>query len=167
MNLGHIKPGSRVFIDANIFIYHFTDRSEESSNFLSRCEKGEVYGFTSTNVLLEVLHHLMMIEAVSRGLVKPPNVLRKLEKDPAKVRLLSEYFIYTLKIPDMGIDVMPISFDAIVKSQPVRASYGLLVNDSLAVAMMQEKAVRDLASGDKTFSRVKGLSVYSPADLVP
>jgi len=71
MRLDSIEPGSEVFIDANIFIYHFTGVSDESSNLLSRCEQGNLTGITSLNVLFEVLHCLMMVEAVRKKLVKP------------------------------------------------------------------------------------------------
>lgn len=35
MGLSDIEAGSGVFVDANIFIYHFTGVSEECSNLLS------------------------------------------------------------------------------------------------------------------------------------
>jgi predicted nucleic acid-binding protein len=37
MRLDEIEPGEKCFIDANIFIYHFTGASEECSSFLTRC----------------------------------------------------------------------------------------------------------------------------------
>ena len=39
MKLDEIKTGSEVFIDANIFIYHFTGVSDECGDFLNRCEQ--------------------------------------------------------------------------------------------------------------------------------
>jgi len=88
LRLGRIEAGSEAFIDANIFIYHFTGVSDESS----RCEEGELTGVTSVNVLLEVLHCLMMIEAVNKKLVSPPNILKKLKKSPGKIKQLLDYF---------------------------------------------------------------------------
>ena len=64
--------GASIFIDANIFIYHFTGVSEECSEFLTRCESREITGQTSINVILEVLHRLMMVEAVTKNLVSRP-----------------------------------------------------------------------------------------------
>ncbi|MCP4680714.1 MAG: type II toxin-antitoxin system VapC family toxin [Desulfobacterales bacterium] len=78
MKLAEIKAGSEIFIDSNIFIYHFTGVSDECSNFLGRCERGELIAMTSVNVILEVLHRLMMVEAVRKNLVKPPNIIKKL-----------------------------------------------------------------------------------------
>lgn len=165
MTLDRIGGGSEVFIDANIFIYHFTGVSDQSSHFLSRCEAGELRGVTSINVLLEVLHRLMMIEAIRRKLVQPPNIVKKLRKSPEKIKQLSEYFINTEKIPEMGIIVKPISIETILKSQIYRAGYGLMVNDSLIVTCMEEEGIKGLASNDDGFLKVPGLSVYKPTDV--
>jgi len=61
-----LPAGQTVFIDANIFIYHFTGLSQECSSFLERCERGELWGVTAVHIILEVLHRLMMIEAVTK-----------------------------------------------------------------------------------------------------
>jgi predicted nucleic acid-binding protein len=54
-----IPARSRVFIDSNIFIYHFLDLSEDCSNLLERAERREIRAYASTVVLGEVLHKLM------------------------------------------------------------------------------------------------------------
>jgi uncharacterized protein len=45
--LDQIEEGSRVFIDASIFIYHFTGMSLKCRLLLERCEQGRVAGITS------------------------------------------------------------------------------------------------------------------------
>jgi predicted nucleic acid-binding protein len=166
MRLDRVEGGSEVFIDANIFIYHFTGVSDQSSHFLSRCEAEDLRGITCINVLLEVLHRLMMIEAIRRNLVQPPNIVKKLRKSPQKIKQLSEYFINTQKIPEMGIIVKPVSNEAILRSQIYRAGYGLMVNDSLIVTCMEEEGIKGLASNDDGFLKVPGLSVYKPTDVI-
>ena len=103
LRLDEIPSGTECFVDANIFIYHFSGVSGECSKFLRRCEEGDIVGVTATNVVLEVLHRLMMIEAVRKGLITPPNVLKKLQKSPAIVRELGDYFSNVEKISRMGI----------------------------------------------------------------
>src|SRR5262245_52369529 len=49
MKLEEVPRGERVFVDANIFIYHFTRLSLECRAFLSRCESGEVQAFTGVH----------------------------------------------------------------------------------------------------------------------
>jgi predicted nucleic acid-binding protein len=57
-----IPSGSRVFVDSNIFIYHFLDLSDRCTAFLERISAHKLRGFTSTVVMAEVLHKLMIAE---------------------------------------------------------------------------------------------------------
>ena len=165
MKLDEIKTDSEVFIDANIFIYHFTGVSKKCGDFLNRCEQGDLTAITSVNVILEVLHRLMMVEAVKKNLVKPPNIVRKLNQIPEKIRGLNEYFVNTQKINEMGIEIRPVTFETVIKSQMVRMAYGLMVNDSVIVASMQEEGLKLLATSDTGFEKVDEILVYSPEDV--
>jgi len=165
MRLDEIKEGSEVFIDANIFIYHFTGVSDECCDFLTRCEQGDLTAITSVNVLLEVLHRLMMVEAVKKNLVKPPNIVKKLSKDQSKVKGLNEYFMNTQKISDMGIEIKPVTIETIIKSHMVRLAYGLMVNDSVIAASMQEEEINLLATNDTGFEIIDEILVCSPGDI--
>jgi predicted nucleic acid-binding protein len=165
MKLSEIKAGSEVFVDSNIFIYHFTGVSDECSDFLSRCEREELIGITSVNVILEVLHRLMMVEAVSKNIVKPPNIVKKLNKSPQKIKRLNEYFVNTEKIQDMGIEIKPLIFETIIKSHVVRLTSGLMVNDSVIIASMKKEGVKLLATNDKVLKNLDEIDVYSPEDI--
>lgn len=165
MKLDSLKAKSTVFIDANIFIYHFTGVSDESSFFLSQCESGMFNGVTSANVIFEVLHRLMMVEAVQKRLVHPPNLVTKLKKHPEKIKQLHDYFANTQKIEQMGILIRPISATIILKSQNNRIRYGLMVNDSIIVTIMEEEGISYLATKDKGFHSVAGITVLSPQDI--
>jgi len=165
MNLDDIPAGETVFIDSNIFIYHFTGASGQCSDLLSRCEQKELTGITLTNVLLEVLHRLMMVEAVSKKLVEPPNIVKKLNRKPALVRQLGDYYFNTLKIFEMGIEVRPIRYDTFLKSEFYRSKYGFLVNDSIIAAALQTEKAACLATRDDAFLPVLELAVYQPDDL--
>jgi len=166
MKLSEFKAGETVFIDANIFIYHFTGVSEDCTLFLKRCEEGDLTGVTGMNILIEVLHRLMMIEAVTKGFAKPGDVAKKLKKEPDVVRKLTDYETNTLSIMDIGIELLPISEDTIKSSFQYRRKYGLLVNDSLTTAMMDLEGIINLATMDKDFLRVEGIRVYSPQDVI-
>ena len=96
---------STVFIDANIFVYHFTAASVWCRRLLDRCATGRVYGITSLPVLFEVAHRLMIIEAQQDQLVRGSNPGEKLARAPAIVRKLHRYEQWTLAIPRMGIEV--------------------------------------------------------------
>jgi len=165
MKLDEIKTDSEVFVDSNIFIYHFTGVSDECGNFLNRCEQRDLTAITSVNVILEVLHRLMMVEAVKKNLVKPPNIVRKLNESPKKIKALNEYFLNTQKINEMGVAIRPVTFETVMKSHMVRMTYGLMVNDSIIAASMQEEGLNLLATNDTGFEKVDEILVYSPEDV--
>lgn len=91
MILTELPDGDSVFIDANIFIYHFGGRSPECKAFLERCARRELLGYTATPVLAEVLHRLMVAEAIMKGLVTAKTAVRKLGETPALVKQLTQY----------------------------------------------------------------------------
>lgn len=47
------------------------------------CQKGLARGVTSVHIVLEVLHRLMMLEAVGKGLVGGNNIAQKLRAHPS------------------------------------------------------------------------------------
>ena len=68
MLLSDLEDGSSVFVDANIFIYHFSKGSKlnpASSKFLERIEEQKINGFTSIAIIQEVAHRMMIVEAAS------------------------------------------------------------------------------------------------------
>jgi predicted nucleic acid-binding protein len=165
LNLSDIPARSKVFIDANIFIYHFTGVSDQCSDFLKRCEIKEIKAFSSVNVLLEVLHRLMMVEVVRKNQLKPPNLVKKLQKNAQLIKNIDEYFSNTKKIIDMGIEIIHLDQKSFVESQYFRKNHGLLVNDSLVLSAMKEKKIKILASNDDAFLSIGMIDVFQPADV--
>ncbi len=163
--LDQIPDGQRVFIDASIFIYHFTGASPDCQTFLEHCERGRVAGFTSVTALAEVTHRLMTIEAVAKGLVSPGNVVRRLREKPAIVRELHTYQDQVELIPLMGIVVLDLDLEILSVAAGIRYRYGLLVNDSLLAASAISQGIAAMASGDSDFERVEQLQRFRPADL--
>lgn len=164
-SLAELTAEQAVFVDANIFIYHFTGLSQECSDFLGRCERGDLWGVTGIHILLEILHRLMMVEAVSKGLVAPGNVAKKLREKPHVVEQLVDYQIQTEAILEMGIDVVGLTSKHVKNSSLYRRRDGLLVNDSLTVSAMEIEGILNLATADCDFARVETIQVYSPQDL--
>lgn len=163
--LEEINSDKSVFVDATIFIYHFTGSSTECREFLRKCEKGELRAVTSVTVLAEATHRLMMIEAVSRKLVTAGNVAQKLRKSPATVKKLRLYQEQVEKIPLLGIEIIPLDLGIVLSAAALRAKCGLMPNDSLIVAAALARGIEQLASADSDFAAIDGITVYRPADL--
>ena len=167
MRLSEATAGSTVFIDANIFVYHFLGLSEECSGLLLRCAREELTGLTCVSVYLEMLHRLMCVEAVQSGLVTPGNVVRKLQRRPHIVTELSRYHHRAEQIPKMGIEILPLAPSLVTMSHEGRAQHGLLVNDSIILAEMKEQGVRLLATNDQVFNDIPQIVVARPEDVEP
>lgn len=105
MRFDELPDDRTIFLDANIFIYHFTGASPECSGLLKRCEDGTVHGVTLITTVLEVLHRLMAVEAVSKGLITPGQVAKKLKEHPAVVKQLSDYYDRVGTVEKMGIRI--------------------------------------------------------------
>ena len=85
-----IPGGTKIFVDSNILIYHFLGVSEACTDFLERVRIGDVEGYTSTIVLAEVLHRLMIAEAVEKYGVKPKKAVRLLKENPEIIPVLEK-----------------------------------------------------------------------------
>ncbi|MBE3598726.1 MAG: PIN domain-containing protein [Limnochordaceae bacterium] len=163
--LTELPAGASVYIDANIFVYHFTGMSQQVRTFLSRCERHEVAANAGTLVLLEVLHRLMVIEARHKGLVSGANPVRQLEQHPDRVRALSEYQFHTQAIPAMGVHILDLPGDWLTRSLELRQRYGLLTTDSVIALEMLDHGIPFIASADPAFDRVPGVTRLAPTDL--
>jgi predicted nucleic acid-binding protein len=167
MQLDRIPDRQRVYLDATVCIYHFSGASAQCTRFLERCERGAIAGVTSAHVLAEVAHRLMTIEAVRRGLVTPGNVAAKLRKHPEVVRQLSVYQTNLDFLGAIGLEILPLDHHTLTGSATFRREHGLLVNDALTAALLHNAQIQAIATSDRDFLRVPGLTVCLPTDLSP
>lgn len=165
MTFSDLKRGDSIFIDANIFIYTFGARSNECKEILLKCAKGELRGYTLTSILSEVLHRLMIAEAIEKGYITTKNPVKSLRENPEIIKGLSTYSRNVEQIGKMNIKIIPLTNELIVKSSKVRRNYGLLTNDSLVITAMKDFGLSKIATNDTDFNHIKWLQVYSPSDL--
>jgi uncharacterized protein len=165
MDLADLRDGDRVFIDANIFIYHFGGRSRECKALLERCARRALLGYTSTPVLAEVRHRRMVAEAIATGFVTARTAVRKLGETPEIVKQLTQYQDDVRKIPQMRLTIFPLTLDIVQASAEVWKSEGLLTNDSFVVACMREQGLTQLATANGDFDRIGGMTIYKSTEL--
>ena len=163
--LEDVPDRTRLFIDATIFIYHFTGVSPQCRRVLERCEAGRLKAATSVITVAELAHRLMMIEAVQRRLVSEGNVVRKLRERPSVVQKLHSYAEQVGRVPLMGIEVIPVDLKTLFGSRELRDRYGLMVNDSFIARSAIDAGYPAVASADPDFARVDALQLYVPTDL--
>ena len=106
-----------------------------------------------------------MIEAVERRLVAAGNVARKLARRPDVIRRLSIHEASVQAIPAMRIEVLTVTEATMRLALRHQARHGLLTNDSLVVASMQQQGRRLLATADRRLADVDEVEIRVPADL--
>ncbi len=160
-----IPSGAVVAIDANVFLYHFTGQSAESTKVLSRIDSGDIGGVTTQPVLAEVLHRRMIMEAVEQGAVSPGNPARRLREHPEIVKGLVQYQRDVTGLYSIGLRVFPTPGRALIDSYHFRRAYGLLTNDSLLAATLVHNGISTLVTADRDFLRVQELEVMLVEDV--
>lgn len=161
----NIPTGAKVFIDSNIFIYHFLSKhilSESCTNILKNIEDGIYHGYTSVVVLKEVLHILMLSDVIELYDLKPNSAVAYLKKHPEVVRELTKPSDSIEKIEQMNIVVLPLTDIDIIKSRIIRENYGLLTNDSVNLFLIQNHNISYIATNDTDFDNIKHIHVFKP-----
>jgi len=167
MFLSDLEKGNSIFIDSNVFIYHFSKESrfnQACSNFLEYIEAGSMSGFTSISIVQEVTHRMMIIEAV--GLlpgIKPKDMVKSLKRDSGTVKKLVNHQGIPSKIASFNLEIISPGIEAIVRSQQMKKRYGFLSNDALTLQIMEDLNIKSLASNDTDFERVDFITLYRPS----
>ncbi len=157
-----IPPGTTVFIDTNIFLFAFWQQQPLAhicNTFLQRVKNEEIQGKTSSAVVAEIAHRVMIWEA--RKLF-PKATVAYLQKHPEKVRLLKQHLAVASNMRRFNVDVLSVSIFDMHRAKEVRRDYGLMTNDSVIVGVMRGEKVRHLATYDAGFARVPDIQVWMP-----
>jgi len=165
MRLEEIKSQETVFIDANIFLYHFGGASCECKELIKRCETGDIVGVTAITVLAEICHRLILAEAIKYAFISSGKPALQLKKKPQVVKKLSEYYTQIMDIGSWGIKIIAPPEDIFIKSQVYRSRFGLLTNDSLIPVYMAFANTAKLATANQGFMNIPSLEVYLPSDI--
>jgi len=162
MRIDQISDNSTVYLDANIFLYHYEDISPDCSSLLERVERGKIRAVTSTRVLDEVLHRRLIAEAVSLYGWSIKQVVNRLKRNPEKLKKISKHWEDIEELLKIGIEVFTFSLEDLLMARKIQSQFGLLVCDSLTVYLMEKHRIRVLATRDEDFIRVEPIDVWMP-----
>lgn len=166
MIFANLPPGASVFVDANTWVYHFTSQARFGSActvLIARIGQQDIAGFTSTHVMTEVAHRLILVEASAANGWPLASALKRLQKNPLALEKLSQFRIALDELLQTGIQLLAATPQDVLAAASVSQQTGLLSNDGLIVAIMQAHGLVNLASGDSDFDRVPGITRYGPA----
>lgn len=166
MLLPDLEDGSSIFIDANIFVYHFSKKSRLNpacSSLLERAERKEINGITSISVVHEVTHRMMLIEAAAiLPDVKIKGLVKYLKFHPDIVKKLVNHQCVPEKISTFNLEIISSDIKTVERSQQMKRRYGFLSNDALILQIMEDLKIDNLTSNDSDFERVNFITLYKP-----
>jgi predicted nucleic acid-binding protein len=134
MKLADIGSGQSVFVDANLFVYAFAPEpafGPHSEQLLERIERHELQGFTSSDVLCDVAHRLMSLEACTLFGWPYARIAQRLKSHPAEVQQLRRYRQAIDEILGIGMQVVPVYPRHIVAATDISRQSGLLMRDAV------------------------------------
>jgi predicted nucleic acid-binding protein len=162
--LSALAMGAGILIDANIFIYALTGRSLQCRELLERSQSGHLAAVTTIEVINEICHRLMLLEALERRVIDRISAAA-LRSKANEIASLTSYWKRIERVFDLNLTVLTLDESRVRRAHRLRSAHGLLTNDSLVAAAAEERGIRNLASSDRDFERVGWLSLYRPIDL--
>jgi predicted nucleic acid-binding protein len=165
MTVEDIPAGSAIFVDTNVFVYAFSSDPRHGpacERLLQQIDNQELRASTSAQVVAEMAHRLMTVEAASLLGRSPSGLANWLKRHPAEVQRLSRYRQAIDELTLLGVQVLPVSGPQVSLAADVSRQYGLLTNDALVVVEMRDHSLTLLASQDADFDRVPGITRYAP-----
>jgi len=166
MNLDDISNGSLCVIDTNVLLYAEQGLSLQAQRLLRRCSTGELIGVMPQPAWQELTHKLMLAEAMMLGKITGPNPSRKLAKQPDLVKSLGLYRDKVLALVDLGIGFVSCTReDFLEKALMLQEKRGLLVNDSVILAIALRLKADVLVSADAAFQKIPEVRVAIPSDI--
>jgi len=165
MNFAALPAGTSVFLDANVFVYSYTNEPSlgpASTDLLERIEFKDLQGYISTQVLSDVAHRLMTLEACQAFGWSYTGIHRRLRRHPAEIQKLQVFRKSLDDIVAIGINVLPVYAPNVLLAGDMSLRHGLLSGDALVVAMMHTNGLTHLASNDADFDRVPGITRFGP-----
>jgi predicted nucleic acid-binding protein len=149
MIFADLLAGESVFLDANTLIYYFGPHptfGAACSQLTRRIETRQLPGFTSTHVLGEVAHQLMIAEASALPGWSPGKVRQRLRQQPGVLQKLIRFRTAVETVLQSSIQVLTIAPPLLATAAALSQQQGLLTNDALIVAVMQANGLTRIAS---------------------
>jgi predicted nucleic acid-binding protein len=165
MTFADLAAGDAVFLDANVFVYHFIadpTYGGACTDLLERLERRELEGWTSPHVLAEVSHRLMTLEACSVFGWPYQGIASRLRRHPNELQQPGGFRQALAEIALLGLNMSLVTEQHVSRAADFSLRQGLLTNDALMMVIMQDRGLIHLASNDADFDRVPGITRYAP-----
>src|SRR5262245_60858352 len=148
MTFDQIPAGSQVFLDANSLVYHFSNDANYGSactKLVSQIEQQLLFGHTSSDVLADVAHRLMTLEAMNLNNWPQTGIAARLRRNHDEIPKLSLFEQAIASVPKLNIQVIPVTLALNQAATVVCKQHQLLTGDALVVSVMQAHGFANLA----------------------
>lgn len=134
---------------------------DECTKFLDRARDEKVTTCVSIIVLNEVFHRTLIADCIKTYNILPKNVLNLLKTNPKKLKPLKKAWKAISEI-EAYVEVLSISNKTFDDALKTSKKYGLLSNDAMHIEVMKTHGIKDIATNDSDFERVKRIEVWKP-----
>lgn len=170
MNLEEFKGSEKIYIDSTIFVSHHSkdavDR-KECTAFLNSVEKGEINAVTSYVAIDETAYILLKFKAAEiLGTDKHYKILESLRHnknvfDEAwEVVEVHIDFVDALRVKNV-LQIINQTADPL-ELKDLAKKYQLLPRDASHLGIMRRNTIKNIATSDSDFERIKDLQVWMP-----
>lgn len=170
-NIRDIPPGTNVFVDTNIFYYHFSGQSPTCTAFLRRIAQGEVNAYVNTEVLSDLLHKLMLYEAHQKNIISSCSAVKMKQQlliDRNTLSNMPDHQTLFETVLDIGVKVLKISKNMFIDTKRERIVHGLMTNDSIHLGTMiyHPTPIAHIATRDADFRHITEVTIWEPMDII-
>lgn len=162
MNLAALNE-TEVFVDTNIFVYALAKRHRYKSTceaLLSKVNQGDMIGFTSSTVINELFHTILIGEVkIKYGDVE---VIRFIKEHPNVISDCDVAYDALDDIFDSAVVILPLTLEVLQHAKTLSRKHDLLFSDAIHAGSCDVYGIKHIASNDKDFDRVDFLKRWSP-----
>jgi predicted nucleic acid-binding protein len=170
MNLEGFKGTEKIYIDSTIFVSHHSkdavDR-KECTDFLNTVEKGKINAVTSSIAIDETAYILLKFKAAEiLGTDRHYKILDSLRHDKNvfdeawEVVEVHIDFVDALRVKNV-LQIITQTADPL-ELKDLAKKYQLLPRDASHLGIMLRNMIKNIATSDSDFERIKDLKVWMP-----
>ncbi len=155
--LRDIPNNTACFVDANIIYYSLVttpNLTVDCVDFFRRIARGELVASSSSAVIAEATHKVMLADAVQQHSLSRQGLAHRLQKQRRLVSTLSEHKKVVNLFRRINIHVEFVTLDLLERAADISIQHQLLTNDALTVAVMEKLRLTDIATNDDDLTRL-------------
>lgn len=170
MNLANFNLDEEIFIDSNIFCYHFDSNSpyqQTCTEFLKRTERKDIDGIISDIVIDEVVYVLLIQKGSELLATDKIKRIKKAIKEDKTIafecyEMAYNFYDYLEILRLAGLKIIEVDFDMAKSSLDIGRQACLLPHDAINVSICKTFGIKNIATTDTDLERIDFLKTWKP-----